>query len=229
MDISISDEEKLSLSVTKFQEKYSRSVLIDAIESFQWGKGTKQESLEKREELSRTYNSWVNAGADIQHAEAMADSVYQWGFRNRETPKSVTSNLQLFCEFNRCWYLESNKGEMAGSLTNFLNLYRIGIASASKWICFADASRFAIYDSRVSAALRAIKIDGKRVFPTIGRRETKNRKYPSPTHRPPHRMAKDYLLYIDVVREIAKIYNIESPAKVEMGLFMFGDKEENWG
>jgi hypothetical protein len=106
MDISISDEEKLSLSVTKFQEKYSRSVLIDAIESFQWGKGTKQESLEKREELSRTYNSWVNAGADIQHAEAMADSVYQWGFRNRETPKSVTSNLQLFCEFNRCWYLE---------------------------------------------------------------------------------------------------------------------------
>jgi hypothetical protein len=42
-------------------------------------------------------------------------------------------------------------------------------------------------------------------------------------------MAKDYLLYIDVVREIAKIYNIESPAKVEMGLFMLGDKEENWG
>ena len=63
MDISISDEEKLSLSVTKFQEKYSRSVLIDAIESFQWGKGTKQESLEKREELSRTYNSWATLGS----------------------------------------------------------------------------------------------------------------------------------------------------------------------
>lgn len=55
MAVSLSDKEKLSVSVTKFQEKYSRSVLDCAIKSFQWGKSTKQESLEKREKLSRTY------------------------------------------------------------------------------------------------------------------------------------------------------------------------------
>ena len=40
-------------------------------------------------------------------------------------------------------------------------IYRagIGIASASKWVGFIDETRYAIYDSRVSLALRPLTID----------------------------------------------------------------------
>ena len=222
------NDEKLQDCIAQFSNKYSKAKLVSAIEGFQWARDSKEASLQKRKQLSMTYHSWVTSGANSDSAEDMANAVYKWGFGNRNSPPSLSANLTLFCELNRHWYSGQDRQKMTTSLSEFLELKGIGIASASKWICFADENRFAIYDSRVSAALRAIKVSGKVVFPTVGRRPVSGKKYPYATPRTNDQMAHDYLFFIDFVNDIAKRYGIDSPAEIEMGLFMLGDKEENW-
>lgn len=221
------NDKKLQACIAQFSEKYSKAKLVSAIEGFEW-RDSKEVSLQKRNQLSSTYHSWVNSGANLEYAKEMADAVYKWGFGNKSTPPSLSANLTLFCELNRCWYAAQDRQKMIATLSEFLDLKGIGIASASKWVCFADEQRFAIYDSRVSAALRAIKVNSKIVFPTVGRRAVSGKKYPYATPRTNDQMAHDYLFFIDFVNAIAKTYGIDSPAEIEMGLFMLGDREENW-
>ena len=64
----------------------------------------------------------------------------------------------------------------------------------------------------VSAALRAIKVSGKVVFPTR-KKVVSGKKYPYATPRTNDQMAHDYLFFIDFVNDIAKRYGIDSPLK----------------
>ena len=223
----VDDNEALEFAVRQFCSKYSQTELQDAIDGFEW-RDTTEASLAKRREISEKYSQWAREGAAIDTAEVMATEVYKWGFGKNNCPNSLKSNLPLFCRVNRCWNEGSDRKQMVELLSKLLCLKGIGIATASKWICFIDEDRYAIYDSRVSAALRSIKINTKQVFPTVGRRPIATKSYPPATFRTPSQMASDYLFFTDFSSVVAKRYGIDSPAKVEMGLFMLGNSEDNW-
>lgn len=223
----VDDNEALEFAVRQFCSKYSQTELQDAIDGFEW-RDTTEASLAKRREISEKYSQWAREGAAIDAAEVMATKVYKWGFGKNNCPNSLKSNWPLFCRVNQCWNEGGDRKRMVELLTELLRLKGIGIATASKWICFIDEDRYAIYDSRVSAALRSIKVNNKRVFPTVGRRQFGSKKYPAPTVRTPAQMASDYLFFTDFSSVVAKRYNFDSPAKVEMGLFMLGNIEDNW-
>lgn len=224
----MNDAKKLEICLAQFASKYSKATLLTAINNFQWGRDPKNVSLRKRRQISQSYQNWVKSGANMENALHMADTVYRWGFNGKASPKTLAENLSLFIDLNLHWFEGSNHNLMEKTLVEFLSLPNIGIASASKWICFCDETRFAIYDSRVSAALRAIKADGKVVFPTVGRRAARGRSYPTAHPRRADQMARDYLFFIEFANIVSREYKIDSPAQVEMGLFMLGDKEENW-
>ena len=226
--VAINDSTKLEICLTQFASKYPKATLLEAIDNFQWGRDAKNVSLKKRLQISQSYKNWVKSGADMENALHMAGTVYRWGFNGKDAPPSLAANLFLFRDLNLHWFEGSNHNLMEKTLAEFLSLHKIGIASASKWICFCDETRFAIYDSRVSAALRPIKVEGKVVFPTVGRRAVKGRSYPTAHPRSADQMARDYLFFINFVNMVASEYKIGSPARVEMGLFMLGDIEENW-
>lgn len=223
----VDDDEFLEIAVSQFCSKYSQAELQDAIDGFEW-RDTTEASLAKRREISEQYRQWAREGAAIDTAEVMATEVYKWGFGKNNCPNSLKSNWPLFCRVNQCWNEGSDRKQMVELLSELLCLKGIGIATASKWICFIDGDRYAIYDSRVSAALMSIKVNNKRVFPTVGRRQFGAKKYPAPTFRTPAQMASDYLFFTDFASVVAKRYDLGIPARVEMGLFMLGNIEDNW-
>tara|TARA_B100000963_G_scaffold361263_1_gene395827 strand:+ start:199 stop:858 length:660 start_codon:yes stop_codon:yes gene_type:complete len=214
--------------LAKFSELYSKETLVNALNDFNWLGNSTSEARQIRKNVYHKYSSWVKGGCSLNSAQDMAQLVYGWGFNGRKVPAGVSKNLNLFCEFNKAWE-SSSKGEVkVRILAEILSLNGIGIASASKWVGFIDETRYAIYDSRVSLALRPLTIDGKRAFPTVARKSTKFKKYPHADYRTNVTMARDYLNYCNFLNDIAIEYGFANLADIEMALFMLGDDQQNW-
>ena len=120
---------------------------------------------------------------------------------------------------------------MRESLAKCLKTPNIKIATFSKWICFTDQSNFAIYDSRVSLALRKIKIDKKRFFPTLGSR-AKGRPQSdyigSNASSAADQMAGKYMVYLDLLHSILSATTLSRVTELEMALFMLGTEDKYW-
>jgi len=118
------------------------------------------------------------------------------------------------------------------TLADLLSIKHVGIALASKWLCFVNQQTYAIYDSRVSLAMRDLAIDGNRVFPIVARRSLKEKPAwrADSVARHPKRMAESYWSYLRVINRAKDLIGPHKgeqrglyPAEVEMALFMLGD------
>jgi hypothetical protein len=112
-------------------------------------------------------------------------------------------------------------GDLKGAVLRLLNVYGVGISSASKVIGLFDQNWFAIYDSRVGTALRSLVADGVRLIkcpPGRGRPgdSCSNKKW-----------AENYERLIWVLEVMSGCLSERgypfSVADVEMALFMMGE------
>lgn len=135
---------------------------------------------------------------------------------------------EAFREMMLAWHSSNDEVRADRLLAQLLTYKGLGIARVSKWLCFIDQSRFVIFDSRVSRALRCINIDGQRVFPIISGRVPKagaegwTAADISGKNLVSNALTvSTYRLYLRLVKMISGNRGLE-PAKVEMGLFMMG-------
>lgn len=106
---------------------------------------------------------------------------------------------------------------------HLLDLPGVGIATVSKWIALLDQDRNAIYDSRVSVALRNVCINGGRCFPIVPRRPSGNHSPWPSDHVATKTMWTFYVDYLAVMRCVGLEAGLK-PSQVEMALFMIGDE-----
>jgi len=153
---------------------------------------------------------------DSRGAIEFAQSVHRWGFNNTSIRKSVLRNNSFescLLEVIREWQKPDDaiEREVARTaLRTLLCIQGLGLATATKWICFLDQRRFAIYDSRVSYALHPLELDGGgRTFPFIGPRVSYGRRaeivYGDSCVGNPDRAAITYLNFLAVIRKTAEI------------------------
>ena len=200
--------------------------------AFEWNGEKLPEAWRSRKELEQLVRC-----TPPDQLLSLAETIYKWGF-GRPMPKSrqddpafLPAILQLFTTWSAEGDIADHKQRRISSLARLLSVSRVGIAQASKWICFIDQSRYAIYDSRVSMALRDIAIEGRRVFPIVARRPVRGEVAWSPDSASldPKRMAEHYWSYLTLISYVARKtpHSIEGrslyPAEVEMALFMIGD------
>jgi hypothetical protein len=188
--------------------------------------------------LPQAWTTRVNLEAQLSQAVrahsatavvAAAEAVHKWGFGS-SIPKEVKSIatfgrtlLSALVAFDGATPPYCAMRESA--LAALLDIDGIGIATASKWICFVDQSRFGIFDSRVSIALRDIPVAHARAFPIVPRQALQGKvQFGSDTqiNSNPLRMARAYLDYLAVLSTIARRVRLDA-AEVEMALFMIGD------
>ena len=220
---------------SKFVNIYSNQDLLKAYQEFTWQRKGVKESIKIRNDLAREFQNWAKNGFEYSIAENQIQKVHDWGFGRPLSAKLLNSeNLKTIIKMLKTWYFSSADVELRATLIQSLLIKGIKIARQSKWICFLDQSKFGIYDSRVSLALRKVEIDGKRIFPTVGRRTTKNKKYPQSTYlgnttvKQAERMSKCYINYIKLLEDIVQNSNFKKAADIEMALFMLGNNKKNW-
>lgn len=187
--------------------------------------------------------SYSKHGTDILYA----DEVHKWGFGGApiadhvRNTKGFNDNISLLC---RHWEAEGSYWENPQAMESFIVLMSIKnfkIARVSKLICFLNQDRYAIYDSRVSYALRKLTIKGLRVFPQVGGRPARSgeppRVTPSTFTGDARRMARTYIDFLNLMHCFAERLNENAPLSlvgedmpsrwnpslVEMALFMFGE------
>lgn len=199
---------------------FGAETIIQSYNQFEWQKTHFTEALQIRQKLEDKMKNALAKKDDNKIDEAIND-IYYWGFRKRkpttndEEWKGIARNLVKK-------YFEGSKKEKVEALNKMLNEKGIGIATASKWICFCDQKIYAIYDSRVSLALRSIVSESKkRIFPIVARRSTKTRRYPIGDAISVQEMVESYCLYLDTLEEMNKMIGMSS-AEIEMALFMLG-------
>jgi len=177
-------------------------------------------------------------GIDPSAVPAYAEQVHRWGFGNKPIADHVRAAAEwptAIHDLARTWSAAVDPiatSEALHALRRLLEIRGVGLATATKWTCFLDQSRFAIYDSRVAYALRRLTIDDRRVFPFVGGRETTRTRgqvvYADGCVSRPSRAVTAYVNYLLVVRKAALLLNERTgtdewtPARVECGLFMAG-------
>jgi hypothetical protein len=205
---------------------YSKEDLLTHFNNFTWGKKSFNESIGARFKLEKMTKEWIESNSEDGY-EIILNEIYTWGFNKKTPPQSTLSaNFKTpFIDLMRTWSDEKSSSiKKINSLERVLSFDRVGIATVSKWICFIDQSRYAIYDSRVSIALSPITLSsGKRALPIIGRRSTKTNKYPSQDAVVSNNkaMSEAYILYLDALQEMRTKVNL-TPNQIEMALFMIG-------
>jgi hypothetical protein len=197
-------------------QQFSKYELWRYYQSFVW----------RKMRLSNAWNERLNLENYTKQFESrdslsLADRIHKWGFGHNFTSllEEKSQFRQSFCRLISVWRVPGlGPGEQllkTDALSEMLSLNRVGIAKASKWICFIDQSRYAIYDSRVALALRNISIDGERIFPIIGRRATGGRKSwnADGVTSNPKAMAALYWSYLRVVNRVAELteHGVGSP------------------
>jgi hypothetical protein len=208
-------------------ENYSPELLRGKNKIFNWGNTDEIDSIEKRSNLELKTKELIT-NKNYEGYRFVLEEIYAWGFRGRKPPTSTLSDefKSAFISMLHAWSNpEALKHSKLESLEKILAFKNIGIATASKWICFIDQSNYAIYDSRVSIALSIIKDEkGMRIFPIIGRRSTKFKKYPAqdPKASNSHAMAQSYLFYLETLGFISKETTLTA-SQIEMALFMIGE------
>lgn len=210
----------------KILSRYSIQTLENEFKKFSWGKNSPLDALNKRVELESMTQNWIQSGSNDE-CRIILERIYAWGFGGRQPPISTSHNSFQFAFINmmRTWDdRDSSQKLKVEALEKILSFKKIGIAAASKWICFIDQSRYAIYDSRVSIALSEVtNTDGKRIFPIIGRRSTKAKKYPAQDAivSKAKEMSEIYISYLETLNKITEITKMPT-SHIEMALFMIG-------
>jgi hypothetical protein len=208
-------------------QQYPLELLRVNIENFVWGNKNVIDSNDSRTNLESITQGWIASKSD-ENYRFVLEEIYAWGFGGRKPPKSTLNDEFKFAFINmaKIWSDENAvKQSKLDALEKTLSFKSIGIATVSKWICFIDQSKYAIYDSRVSIALSVIKDEkGKRIFPIIGRRSTKFKKYPTQDTiaSNAHAMAQSYLCYLETLSHISEKTTLTA-SQVEMALFMIGE------
>jgi len=215
--------------VASIFEIYSPEQLRLLYNTFYWQDIVLPAAETKRNDLSSSLVLALQSGhmADLESA---ANNIHVWGF-GRGIPETVRNRLSFLSDLESVLkaFAEKQDDEIyqcAEPLAKLLTHERVGIATASKWVCFVDQKRFAIFDSRVSIALRNVTIDGHRAFPVVGRRPSGGRLAWTATpllHAFPIRTARAYIDYLRVVGLLSNIIGHMTPAQIEMALFMAGD------
>lgn len=152
-----------------FLKKYKTSILtwiqeheneiIFARNNYRWKGKTTQECVNERNRISRTI---VNSRIKDQGAVDIKtlDEVMAWGgysnfpLRAPEDVLMVTSKA-----FNLL-----DEGELEKAVLTLMSVNGVGIVRATKILGLFDQEAFAIYDSRVGHALRALTHQGERII-----------------------------------------------------------------
>jgi hypothetical protein len=168
-----------------------------------------------------------------------AQEVHRWGFRNRPINRAVLGDPRWpegISSLLQCWASTADPLTTLPAqhaLFDVLSIPRLGVATTSKWICFLDQSRFAIYDSRVAYALRRLLVDNQRVFPFVGGRTTPANRQTRVTAdgalQTPEIAVTAYLNFVKVARATARVLSSRpdcvgwTPAHVDCCLFVAGE------
>ncbi|WP_374701974.1 hypothetical protein [Ideonella sp. B508-1] len=195
---------------------------------FMWrGVGLPQARV-TRDHLCSPLQSAVRSRSKKQLLDA-ANDIHDWGF-GQPVPNLVlgASNflpalLEVLAAFDGTTPAYTSMQE--STLVALLSIPGLGIATVSKWICFMDQSRYGIFDSRVSIALRDVQLQDVRAFPVMGRRPLVGKQaFSSDTQilSSSTRTARAYLDYLAVLSSVARAVRLDA-AEVEMALFMLGD------
>jgi len=222
----------------QFELIISKEKLDEAIKSFSWGGVSEAASLKARDKVADSFKNWAKAGFPDNRFDEEIQKVHVWGF-GQPLSKSTCHILKephrsVLSECMKKWYSKSDISERRESLREALKIKSIGIARLSKWVCFLDQEVYAIYDSRVSLALRRLRLDDHRAFPTIGRRSSAKIKYPYQSY-----LGKDslevaenvtyaYLNFLALLDVLKIRFNISSSSEIEKGLFMLGQHPHLW-
>lgn len=197
----------------------------------------------------RTRKSLSYTDKDKYSEIKYADRVHRWGFGS-DVPADVKSSLLYRPELEklcRFWSIEGDPWarddqEAMNSFIALMSMDEFKIAKVSKLICFLNQDRYAIYDSRVSYALRKLSIGGLRVFPQVGGRPARKGepRRVGPTQSvtgDARRIARTYVDFLMLMRCFAERLNdkapltadaedgpsLWNPSLVEMALFMLGE------
>ena len=202
---------------------YGENEVITALEHFRWKRDDRHKGWKRRVRLSEDLQEALRGGRNDDLLGALR-AIHRWGLPGR-FPDSVATRIESV----RSLLGRIQANELAvETLTALLELDGVGIATVSKWICFLDQSCYAIYDSRVSVALREMRDENNaRYLPVMPRRSSQTRTpWPADTVDPAS-MALYYLSYLalvqDAARELRTRDSTMNTAKVEMALFMIGD------
>ena len=209
-------------------DKYSEVTLLDYFESFAWGGASHEESLSTRLQLYANVEdatSW-----SPEETVSYFNRIKMWGFNNAEIDSGLVSDqsfVDAAVSLLHGWLPTSNSAALRSqSLLDLMQFPKMGIATVSKFTAMVDPQYAAIYDSRVSLALRDLESNGKRLFPTVGRRSTAQKKYPAADYITAKKDKKDlvefYLWYLDVLSEVTDLTHFSKNSDVEMALFMIG-------
>lgn len=209
--------------------KYPIEVLRDAHRRFAWPVRRRsgmtcptaaehEAAVEKRKNVGAELQCAIQTGCSERLATALRE-VHKWGLPG-EPPKCLNDASILpvleAAAAKKPWL-------QAKAIEPLLNLKGVGIAAVSKWIGLANENCYAIYDSRVSVALRDIAGEHGRYCAVVARRATKTRKPWPADHIQANDMAKVYLRYCEALRDIHGVYKDMPPARTEMALFVLGD------
>lgn len=140
-------------------------------------------------------------------------------------------HLQNFRLMMKTWLAANSPEDMHQTLSTCLETPFVKIARFSKWICFIDQEKFAIYDSRVSLALRQIQVKGRRFFPTLGTKSLGRPKadyIAANANSSAKKMSEIYLTYTELLQTVRSNYDLPSVASIEMALFMLGLDKRYW-
>ena len=171
-------QESISEIAASILEIYPTDQLQILYRTFCWQNIVLPEAQNKRNDLSAALITALKSG----HATALrsaADNIHRWGF-GRPISAAVRESLAFWSDLEAMLtvFAEMREDEIYQSvepLSKLLSHNGLGIATVSKWVCFVNQTRFAIFDSRVSIALRNVTIEGHRAFPVVGRRPSGGR------------------------------------------------------
>ena len=236
------EEEISEVLFNKFKKQkqyYSKKKIKEYYAKFKWQKKNAEESIKIRKKAAKKFQDWANsltiqANPDPK-AEEMFNHVLEWGFNNKDffnskiyinSNQNKKDNLKKFFKFIYILTNEGKREDKKESHLSILNITGVGIARSSKWICFIDQEKYAIYDSRVSLALSKIKnAEGdKPFFQVLQRRNLIDTKYPKGNSRTESLTVDDYFIFLKFINKVADDYEM-LPYKVEMSLFMMGDDD----
>lgn len=193
---------------------YSKEVLKAAYEKFDWRGAGHETCWGKRVELSGKLNDALNERSQDNLINVL-EKIQEWGLVGG-LPQGVRDNagdvLKLLLAVR-----DDLSHEVVADLLGFNGAK---IATVSKWICLVDQREYAIFDSRVSVALRNVTLNDQRYFPIISR--AIHGAWPS-DYRVRWKMARYFIDYLACMREVASKVDMV-PARVEMALFMIGDE-----
>ena len=222
-------QESISEIAASILEIYPTDQLQILYRTFCWQNIVLPEAQNKRNDLSAALITALKSG----HATALrsaADNIHRWGF-GRPISAAVRESLAFWSDLEAMLtvFAEMREDEIYQSvepLSKLLSHNGLGIATVSKWVCFVNQTRFAIFDSRVSIALRNVTIEGHRAFPVVGRRPSGGRLAWTATpllSSCPIRTARAYIDYLQVVGRLTNTIGGMTAAQIEMALFMAGD------